>query len=201
MYSAFICHKHVSGCLRRMHGSGFLLLSSVLCKYTYTSFLEPLYFFSMALYELYASAAHVRRYATRLRRVADVNVVIRLRASLRAWPGGVPCSFPSRPLSLCHTSVRSDEHDDHVEPAIHQEGAPRAAEHIQVLRRRQVRLISPFFHGARVTNVCIRSILSQYVLNPYWNWLVTLWPTWVAPNTVRSLVQCMCARALTSEPR
>ncbi|KAI0095189.1 Choline/ethanolaminephosphotransferase [Irpex rosettiformis] len=29
-----------------------------------------------------------------------------------------------------------------------------------------------------------RSLLSRYVLNPYWNWLVTLWPTWIAPNTI-----------------
>jgi hypothetical protein len=29
-----------------------------------------------------------------------------------------------------------------------------------------------------------RSILSNYVLNPYWNWLVEQWPRWVAPNTV-----------------
>lgn len=29
-------------------------------------------------------------------------------------------------------------------------------------------------------------MLSKYVLNPYWNQLVKLWPTWVAPNTVRS---------------
>ncbi|TFY81458.1 hypothetical protein EWM64_g2549 [Hericium alpestre] len=29
-----------------------------------------------------------------------------------------------------------------------------------------------------------RSLLSNYVLTPYWNWLVTLWPTWVAPNMI-----------------
>lgn len=29
-----------------------------------------------------------------------------------------------------------------------------------------------------------RSILSKHVLNPFWTWLVTLWPTSVAPNTV-----------------
>lgn len=29
-----------------------------------------------------------------------------------------------------------------------------------------------------------RSILSNYVLNPYWNWLVEQWPRSVAPNTV-----------------
>ncbi|KAI5117533.1 hypothetical protein M0805_004766 [Coniferiporia weirii] len=29
-----------------------------------------------------------------------------------------------------------------------------------------------------------KSILSRYVLNPYWNWLVKLWPTSVAPNTI-----------------
>lgn len=29
-----------------------------------------------------------------------------------------------------------------------------------------------------------RSLLSRYVLNPFWNWFVTLWPKTVAPNTV-----------------
>lgn len=29
-----------------------------------------------------------------------------------------------------------------------------------------------------------KSILSNYVLNPYWNWLVKQWPTSVAPNTI-----------------
>ncbi|KAI0347934.1 Choline/ethanolaminephosphotransferase [Trametopsis cervina] len=29
-----------------------------------------------------------------------------------------------------------------------------------------------------------KSLLSRYVLQPYWNWLVTLWPKWVAPNTI-----------------
>ncbi|ETW86660.1 phosphatidylinositol synthase 1 (CDP-alcohol phosphatidyltransferase1) [Heterobasidion irregulare TC 32-1] len=29
-----------------------------------------------------------------------------------------------------------------------------------------------------------KSLLSNYVLNPYWTWLVTLWPTWVAPNMI-----------------
>jgi hypothetical protein len=29
-----------------------------------------------------------------------------------------------------------------------------------------------------------RSFLSNYVLNPFWTWFVTLWPTWVAPNVV-----------------
>lgn len=28
------------------------------------------------------------------------------------------------------------------------------------------------------------SFISTYVLGPYWNWLVTLFPTWVAPNTI-----------------
>ena len=30
-----------------------------------------------------------------------------------------------------------------------------------------------------------RSPISRYLLNPFWNWFVTLWPLWVAPNTVR----------------
>jgi len=29
-----------------------------------------------------------------------------------------------------------------------------------------------------------RSLLSRYVLNPFWTWFVTLWPVSVAPNTV-----------------
>ncbi|KDQ62969.1 hypothetical protein JAAARDRAFT_361800 [Jaapia argillacea MUCL 33604] len=28
------------------------------------------------------------------------------------------------------------------------------------------------------------SIVSRYILNPFWNWFVTLWPLWVAPNTI-----------------
>lgn len=30
-----------------------------------------------------------------------------------------------------------------------------------------------------------KSLLSRYVLSHYWNWLITLWPRYVAPNTVR----------------
>ena len=30
-----------------------------------------------------------------------------------------------------------------------------------------------------------RSLVSRYVLNPFWTWFVTLWPHSVAPNTVR----------------
>ncbi|KAF7971030.1 hypothetical protein HWV62_22229 [Athelia sp. TMB] len=29
-----------------------------------------------------------------------------------------------------------------------------------------------------------KSLVSNYVLNPFWNWFVTLWPTSVAPNTI-----------------
>lgn len=29
-----------------------------------------------------------------------------------------------------------------------------------------------------------RSVISRYVLHPFWNWLVTLWPVWVAPNVI-----------------
>jgi len=29
-----------------------------------------------------------------------------------------------------------------------------------------------------------RSLISRYVLNPFWTWFVTLWPLSVAPNTV-----------------
>lgn len=34
-----------------------------------------------------------------------------------------------------------------------------------------------------------RSLISRFVLNPYWTWFVTLWPLSVAPNTVSSLVK------------
>jgi hypothetical protein len=37
-----------------------------------------------------------------------------------------------------------------------------------------------------------RSLLSNYVLNPFWNWFVTLWPEWVAPNMVRNAKQAGC---------
>lgn len=30
-----------------------------------------------------------------------------------------------------------------------------------------------------------RSLVSRYFLQPFWNWFVKLWPTTVAPNTVR----------------
>lgn len=30
-----------------------------------------------------------------------------------------------------------------------------------------------------------KSLLSRYVLSYYWNWLITFWPRYVAPNTVR----------------
>ena len=43
-----------------------------------------------------------------------------------------------------------------------------------------------FFSFPVMLNI-VRSILSKYVLNPYWNQLVKLWPKWVAPNTVSSL--------------
>ncbi|KAJ3190497.1 hypothetical protein HDU85_000796 [Gaertneriomyces sp. JEL0708] len=32
-----------------------------------------------------------------------------------------------------------------------------------------------------------KSLLSRYVLNPYWNWLVTLFPLWMAPNLITLL--------------
>ncbi|KAK4704291.1 hypothetical protein P7C70_g1918, partial [Phenoliferia sp. Uapishka_3] len=31
--------------------------------------------------------------------------------------------------------------------------------------------------------------LQKYILNPYWNRLVTLFPLWVAPNTITLLVR------------
>ncbi|KAF8586240.1 choline ethanolaminephosphotransferase [Ramaria rubella] len=36
-----------------------------------------------------------------------------------------------------------------------------------------------------------KSILSEYVLNPFWTRLVTLWPLWVAPNTITLLGLCI----------
>ncbi|KAL1664877.1 hypothetical protein EV122DRAFT_224026 [Schizophyllum commune] len=36
-----------------------------------------------------------------------------------------------------------------------------------------------------------KSLLSQYVLNPFWNWFVTLWPTSVAPNTITFSGLCL----------
>ncbi|EIM83608.1 Choline/ethanolaminephosphotransferase [Stereum hirsutum FP-91666 SS1] len=36
-----------------------------------------------------------------------------------------------------------------------------------------------------------KSLLSNYVLNPYWNWLVTLWPKSVAPNTITLTGLCL----------
>ncbi|KAI0079539.1 choline ethanolaminephosphotransferase [Panus rudis PR-1116 ss-1] len=36
-----------------------------------------------------------------------------------------------------------------------------------------------------------KSLLSRHVLNPYWNWLVTWWPTWVAPNVITLCGLCM----------
>ncbi|GJE98858.1 choline/ethanolaminephosphotransferase [Phanerochaete sordida] len=36
-----------------------------------------------------------------------------------------------------------------------------------------------------------KSLLSRHVLNPYWNWLVTFWPTWVAPNVITMSGLCM----------
>ncbi|PSR72058.1 hypothetical protein PHLCEN_2v12088 [Hermanssonia centrifuga] len=36
-----------------------------------------------------------------------------------------------------------------------------------------------------------KSLLSRFVLTPFWNWLVTLWPTWVAPNVITMCGLCM----------
>ncbi|KAI0713131.1 Choline/ethanolaminephosphotransferase [Cerioporus squamosus] len=36
-----------------------------------------------------------------------------------------------------------------------------------------------------------KSLVSRYVLNPFWTWLVTLWPTWVAPNTITLTGLCL----------
>ncbi|KAH8825664.1 choline ethanolaminephosphotransferase [Flagelloscypha sp. PMI_526] len=41
------------------------------------------------------------------------------------------------------------------------------------------------FHSTLLfTSTVRRSILSKYVLNPFWTWFVTLWPATVAPNTI-----------------
>ncbi|KAI0029498.1 choline ethanolaminephosphotransferase [Vararia minispora EC-137] len=29
-----------------------------------------------------------------------------------------------------------------------------------------------------------KSLVSNYILNPFWTWFVTLWPTWIAPNAI-----------------
>ncbi|KAG8933449.1 hypothetical protein FRC03_012313 [Tulasnella sp. 419] len=36
-----------------------------------------------------------------------------------------------------------------------------------------------------------KSILSKYVLNPFWNKFVTIWPLWVAPNTITFMGLCL----------
>ncbi|KAF7340906.1 Choline ethanolaminephosphotransferase [Mycena sanguinolenta] len=36
-----------------------------------------------------------------------------------------------------------------------------------------------------------KSPLSKYVLNPFWTWFVTLWPLWVAPNTITLSGLCL----------
>jgi len=36
-----------------------------------------------------------------------------------------------------------------------------------------------------------KSLTSRYILNPFWNWLVTLWPTWAAPNVITLTGLCM----------
>jgi hypothetical protein len=40
-------------------------------------------------------------------------------------------------------------------------------------------------HPTTYHSLIYRSLLSNYVLNPFWTWFVTLWPEWVAPNVVR----------------
>ena len=45
------------------------------------------------------------------------------------------------------------------------------------------RELRPNVHKYRYTSVD-NSLVSRYVLGPYWNWLVTLFPRWVAPNTI-----------------
>ncbi|KAH9854320.1 Choline/ethanolaminephosphotransferase [Lenzites betulinus] len=50
-----------------------------------------------------------------------------------------------------------------------------------------------------------KSLVSQYLLQPFWNWFVTLWPTWVAPNTITltglSLVLANFATLLYYDPK
>ncbi|KAF4573669.1 hypothetical protein EYR36_008187 [Pleurotus pulmonarius] len=36
-----------------------------------------------------------------------------------------------------------------------------------------------------------RSLLSKHVLNPFWNWFVTLWPLTIAPNTITLSGLCL----------
>ncbi|TFK56424.1 Choline/ethanolaminephosphotransferase [Heliocybe sulcata] len=35
------------------------------------------------------------------------------------------------------------------------------------------------------------SIVSRYILNPFWNWFVTLWPLWIAPNVITLSGLCL----------
>lgn len=60
--------------------------------------------------------------------------------------------------------------------------------------------------GAIAERPTERSFLSNYVLNPFWTWFVTLWPTWVAPNlvcicTCRPYVAVTCRRTSDSGTR
>jgi ethanolaminephosphotransferase len=61
----------------------------------------------------------------------------------------------------------------------------------------------PFYAVCQLTRSLERSLVSRYVLNPFWNWLVTLWPLNVAPNTARHvhhlpyLVDSVCILQIT----
>ena len=48
------------------------------------------------------------------------------------------------------------------------------------------------------------SLISKYILGPYWNWLVSLFPTWIAPNTITlsglALVGINCVSLLYLDP-
>jgi ethanolaminephosphotransferase len=55
--------------------------------------------------------------------------------------------------------------------------------------------------GAIADRSISRSFLSNYVLNPFWTWFVTLWPTWVAPNLVCFAPAGLRARHPQSDPK
>lgn len=37
-----------------------------------------------------------------------------------------------------------------------------------------------------------KSLISQYILSPYWNWLVQQFPLWMAPNLITFIGFCIC---------
>lgn len=52
--------------------------------------------------------------------------------------------------------------------------------------------LPPFFFEFHMSwcthSLPARSLVTRYVLGPFWNWFITLWPLSVAPNTVRPVI-------------